>query len=62
MDFGSGLSREEVIDRAGRLRDRGSALGGDSGEIVAVTKGFGSMTQLTTKLLIGGYLSNRVPD
>ena len=42
MDFGSGLSREEVIDRAGRLRDRVSALGGDSVEILAVTKGFGS--------------------
>ena len=42
MDFGSGLSREEVIDRAGRLRDRVSALGGDNVEILAVTKGFGS--------------------
>ena len=41
MDFGSELSHEEVIDRAGRLRDRVLALGGDSVEILAVTKGFG---------------------
>lgn len=41
MDVGGELSREEVIDRAGRLRERVSALGGDRVEIMAVTKGFG---------------------
>ena len=41
MDVGDELSREEVIDRAGRLRERVLALGGDQVEILAVTKGFG---------------------
>ena len=37
----SELSSEQVIDRAGVLRDRVRSLGGDDIEIVAVTKGFG---------------------
>ena len=36
------LSREQLLDRTGMLRERISALGGDRVEIVAVTKGFGS--------------------
>ena len=42
MTFDKELSREQLLDRAGKLRERVSALGGDRVEIVAVTKGFGS--------------------
>ncbi|MEG3596276.1 MAG: YggS family pyridoxal phosphate-dependent enzyme, partial [Actinomycetota bacterium] len=42
MTFDNELSREQLLDRAGALRERISALGGDQVEIVAVTKGFGS--------------------
>lgn len=42
MSISTRLSREEVIDRAGRLRERIAVLGGDRVEILAVTKGFGS--------------------
>ncbi|MEC7828419.1 MAG: YggS family pyridoxal phosphate-dependent enzyme [Actinomycetota bacterium] len=42
MTFENELSREQLLDRAGALRERVSALGGDQVEIVAVTKGFGS--------------------
>ena len=35
------LSAEQVVDRAGVLRERVRSLGGDDIEIVAVTKGFG---------------------
>jgi hypothetical protein len=35
------LSFEQVVDRAGVLRERVRSLGGDEIEIVAVTKGFG---------------------
>ena len=41
MEGGTEISHEEVIDRAGRLRERVSVLGGDRVEILAVTKGFG---------------------
>ena len=42
MNLDNQLGREELLDRAGTLRQRISALGGDRVEIVAVTKGFGS--------------------
>ena len=42
MNLDKKLGREELLDRAGTLRQRISALGGDRVEIVAVTKGFGS--------------------
>ncbi len=41
MEGGTEISHEEAIDRAGRLRERVSVLGGDRVEILAVTKGFG---------------------
>ncbi|MDP6863600.1 MAG: hypothetical protein QGH80_07955, partial [Acidimicrobiales bacterium] len=41
MTLDNELSREQLLDRAGTLRERVSALGGDRVEIVAVTKGFG---------------------
>ena len=42
MNLDNELSREQLVDRAGMLRERISALSGDRVEIVAVTKGFGS--------------------
>ena len=42
MNLDKKLSREQLLDRAGMLRERISALSGDRVEIVAVTKGFGS--------------------
>ena len=42
MGIGDELSREQLLDRAGMLRERVLALGGEQVEIVAVTKGFGS--------------------
>ena len=34
------VSREEIVDRAGRLRERVRSLGGTKVQILAVTKGF----------------------
>ena len=42
MNLDKKQSREQLLDRAGMLRERISALSGDRVEIVAVTKGFGS--------------------
>ena len=42
MNLDKKLSREQLLDRAGMLRERISALSGGRVEIVAVTKGFGS--------------------
>ena len=42
MNLDKKLSREQLLDRAGMLREQISALSGDRVEIVAVTKGFGS--------------------
>ena len=42
MNLAKKLSSEQLLDRAGMLRERISALSGDRVEIVAVTKGFGS--------------------
>ena len=41
MSAANGPSKEELLDRAGSLRERISVLGGSEIDIVAVTKGFG---------------------
>lgn len=42
MSSSNELSKEQLLDRAGNLRERISVLGGSEIDIVAVTKGFGS--------------------
>ena len=39
------VSREEIVDRAGRLRERVRSLGGTKVQILAVTKGFDAVIE-----------------
>ena len=45
------VSREEIVDRAGRLRERVRSLGGTKVQILAVTKGFDAQVIETLSLI-----------